>query len=243
MLDKKEKEIGLVRAESRYIMFNEDIFEALDGYELKVYMALRYEADYSKEESSTKRTIDFIVKKSGVSRRKVFMILNDLEFKYFLIQRLNPDEVGVARIYNVSRTLFYFKTRAHDALPRAHDAHPPCTTCIPKESLSLSLSLPVPEAPPPEIKTFKTWANRNGIPKLNSVTPKTISTLNKAKETLKQHDATIEDYLHFLESRCSSFLEPYVSNGKERQHNFYSLLRPGNIKKAIEQNKFTNKDM
>ena len=55
--------IGVKRIESRYIMINEDIFDALSKEEIRVYMALRYESDYSKESSIVKRSIDFIVEK------------------------------------------------------------------------------------------------------------------------------------------------------------------------------------
>jgi hypothetical protein len=96
-------------------------------------------------------------------------------------------------------------------------------------------------APPPEIQSFKTWAKRNGVPSLRTVTERTLETLKAAKETLEKEGFCFDDYLHYLENMCSSFLEPYMSNGKERQHNFYSLMRPSNIHKAAIEGKFANR--
>ncbi len=107
-IKKSNEAVGVSRAEPRYIMMNEDIYDALTKDEMRVYMALRYEADYAKETSIVKRSIAFIVKKSKISRRQVFYCLNTLETTHYLIQRIEMPATGIQNNYNVSRTLNFF---------------------------------------------------------------------------------------------------------------------------------------
>lgn len=92
----------------RYIVINEDIFQALNGFEIKVYMALRYEADFASAESSIKRSIAHIANKAQISERKVYDVLNTLEFKYFLIQR-HHNAFKSINTYCIAQQLYYFK--------------------------------------------------------------------------------------------------------------------------------------
>lgn len=105
---KSINEINIKSVEPRYIMINEDIYDALSRDERNVYLALRYESDYSKETSLVKRSIAFIVQKSKTSRRQVFRCLLALETIHYLIQRIEMPVTGIQNNYNVSRTLNFF---------------------------------------------------------------------------------------------------------------------------------------
>lgn len=100
--------VGIKRIEPRYIYINEDIYDALSKDERNVYMALRYEADYSKETSIVKRSISWLVEKSKVGRRNVFQALNSLEHTHYILQRIQLSVTGIQNNYNVSRTLNFF---------------------------------------------------------------------------------------------------------------------------------------
>jgi len=137
-------EIGIKRVEPRYIIMNEDIYEALDVYERSVYEALRYEADYSKESSIVKRSIAFIVNKSKVSRRQVFRCLSSLETTHYLIKRIESSVTGVQNNYNVSRTLNFFNPIATSAsyAPTSASQALDDIFCTEKQVTSASQALP-----------------------------------------------------------------------------------------------------
>lgn len=102
----------------RYIVLNEDIYHALDIYELSVYQSLRFLADYKLASSDVEITIDDLIIQSKVKRRKLFYCLNSLEKKHFLIKRLNWDKgtFGKANEYEVAQHLYYFKPIEDDEI-------------------------------------------------------------------------------------------------------------------------------
>lgn len=101
-------QLKLKRVAPRYIVTNEDIFHALTPYEMAVYMALRYEADFSSQESEIKRSIAHIANKAKISERKVYDVLNALEFKHYLIQR-HTNAFKSINSYVIAQQLNYFK--------------------------------------------------------------------------------------------------------------------------------------
>lgn len=104
----EQNTVQLKRVAPRYIVMNEDIYLALNPYEMAVYQALRYEADFSSQESQIKRSIAHIATKSKISERKVYDVLNALEFKYFLIQR-HQNAFKSINTYCIAQQLYYFK--------------------------------------------------------------------------------------------------------------------------------------
>ena len=103
--------ISVKPVQPRYIMLNEDIYQALNIYETSVYLALRYHADYRKQSSDVEITIESLMQESKVKRRMLFHCLNSLEKKFFLIRRLNWEKgtFGKTNSYEVAQHLFYFK--------------------------------------------------------------------------------------------------------------------------------------
>ena len=110
------------RVQSRYINLDEDIYEALDIYSLNVYLALRYEGDYSKECSCVKKSVAQLMELSKVKRRQFFLSLNILE-NHGLIRR--EDKLGDITNYLVARTLNYFNVKPvqHTDTGGVHDMH------------------------------------------------------------------------------------------------------------------------
>jgi hypothetical protein len=103
--------IKVKSVQPRYINLNEDIFAALNIYETRVYLALRYQADYRRQLSDVQLTVDELIKISKVKRSTLFKCLSTLENVHFLINRVNWDKKtwGQANEYEVAHNLYYFK--------------------------------------------------------------------------------------------------------------------------------------
>ena len=159
-----ELQATVKRTQPRYVTLDEDIFDALDPYTLKVYLSLRFEGDYSKECSGVKKSIAFLMESSGIKRRQFFKSLNILE-GLGLIKR--EDNLGYISNYLVSRTLYYFKNEpvnnidggvhhthggVHDMHGGVHQVH------TDQESIHKSRSKDSCESndsPPPKVKETK----------------------------------------------------------------------------------------
>lgn len=100
----------LKRSNSRYIMIRENIHEALDLYTLSLYMAFRYEADYSSEDAPVKRSAKFLYQKAKMSRRQFFLSLNILE-NHGLVRRDSDNQLHSISTYHVAQDLNYFNDK------------------------------------------------------------------------------------------------------------------------------------
>jgi hypothetical protein len=112
MNEKNNNDVIAVRSiNSRYIMIDEDIFQQLTGNELKIYMAIRFESDYSKRCSEVELSIQHIMNITKLSRAKIFDSLNKLEFSHFIIKRINYQnhKRGKVNAFLVARDYLYFK--------------------------------------------------------------------------------------------------------------------------------------
>lgn len=109
---KTQNTLSVNRVNSRYIIQFENVFDALDVYERSVYEALRFYTDYSKNSSIVEMTIDELMIKSKIKRRKIFYILNKLENVHFLIKRTNWENgtFGYTNHYEVAMHLDHFKS-------------------------------------------------------------------------------------------------------------------------------------
>ncbi|MFO3232994.1 hypothetical protein QPW83_14970, partial [Legionella pneumophila] len=135
MLDKKnnnkaaeqtDENINIRKIKPRYITLNEDIFQALNPYTLKLYIAMRYESDYSTECSSIKKNIKFLENKTSLSRRQILYSLKELE-NFGLVKR--ERDIGYQTTYWTAQDMGYFTPEekpenegAADALP-VQDMH------------------------------------------------------------------------------------------------------------------------
>lgn len=91
--------------EPRYILLKENVYDALDPFSLKVYLAIKFFAQYGTESSSVKRSIKSIMEKANQSRAQVFRSLNKLEVVGLLRRSSN---LGETNTISVATTLGYF---------------------------------------------------------------------------------------------------------------------------------------
>ena len=89
------------------IKINQEIFNALNIYELSVYQALLFEKENDKKASTLKLTSDKLIELSGLKRSKLFQCLKSLEDEHFLIRRLNWDKgnFGTINEYDIGLKL------------------------------------------------------------------------------------------------------------------------------------------
>jgi len=104
-IDMKTNSFCIKRVDPRYVTLNEDIFMSLPGDCLKVYLALRFEADYEMEYSSVKRNVQFLANKSLISVRQVKYCLKKLEEQGLIMREKNP---GYQTTYWVAKNLNNF---------------------------------------------------------------------------------------------------------------------------------------
>ena len=101
------------RINPRYIVVYEDTFEALTPSTYKVYTALRFNADYSQECSSVRRSTAQIAKQAGVSVRKAFEGFNELEDVGLLKRESNE---GYQTVFWVAQHLNHFSNKTLNSL-------------------------------------------------------------------------------------------------------------------------------
>lgn len=95
------------RTKPRYINLFEDVFLTLTPDTLKLYLTLRFEADYATECSSVKKNIKFLMNKTGLARRQVFYSLKEMELVGLLMRESKKGEQST---YWVAQDLNHFKS-------------------------------------------------------------------------------------------------------------------------------------
>lgn len=103
--EQKDENINIRKIKPRYITLNEDIFQSLNPHTLKLYIAMRYESDYSTECSSIKKNIKFLENKTSLSRRQILYSLKELE-NFGLVKR--ERDIGYQTTYWTAQDMGYF---------------------------------------------------------------------------------------------------------------------------------------
>ncbi len=98
--------------ETSFLIVDEVIFDLFSPYALKVYGQLRKLTSYNKECDAIEITVNNLAKLSGISERKTFDVLNELEHTHYIIQRTNLYHFrrGQVNTFEVSQTYHYFKS-------------------------------------------------------------------------------------------------------------------------------------
>ncbi len=239
------------RVQPRYISIDEDIYDALDPYSLKVYMVLRYEGDYSKECSGVKKSVAFLMESSKVKRRQFFKSLNILE-SLGLIKR--EDKLGDVSNYLVARTLGYFNTlpvqdmqgvvhTVHTGVHQVHTDHKslqeykhnnnisdlksPETAEVIEEIVSVYHE-ELPECP----KIKKIGSKQSELYKLLVKLMKNWPEYSESKSAFTVE--AFRGYLRFIKQQHPGFLDPYsTEQGNIRRNNLKTLVREDNILRFI----------
>ena len=99
--------------ETKFLVVDEAVFDLLSPYAIKVYGQLRKLVSYSKEYDDVEITVKNLALKSGISERKVYDVLNELEHAHYIIQRNNVYDFkhGQTNTFSVSQTYGFFKPK------------------------------------------------------------------------------------------------------------------------------------
>jgi hypothetical protein len=118
--NKKEalNEFSIKSVNPRYINIKENIYEALSNDALSVYLALRFEGDYSRDSSNIDKNIQFLCNKARVGKTRCKECLDELEFHGLILRELNP---GYQSTYWVAQDLNYFTKDIHIPVQEVHD--------------------------------------------------------------------------------------------------------------------------
>lgn len=97
--------------ETTFLTVDQEVFDRLSPYALKVYGQLRKLTSYTKENDETEITVKNLAKASGISVRKTYDVLNELEYEHYIIQRHNIYHIRYGQInsFDVSQTYGFFK--------------------------------------------------------------------------------------------------------------------------------------
>ena len=108
----KSKQVKFRRApETKFLLVDQQVFDKLSPYALKVYGQLRKLTSYTSENDEIEITVKNLAHASGISERKTYDVLNELQFEHFLIQRHNIYHFRFGQInsFDVSQTYGYYK--------------------------------------------------------------------------------------------------------------------------------------
>jgi len=105
--------------ETTFLICDEIIFDLFSPYALKVYGQLRKLVSYNKESDDTEITVKNLATLSGISERKTFDVLNELEHTHYIIQRTNLYHFrrGQVNTFTVGQTYGMFKPVQSETTP------------------------------------------------------------------------------------------------------------------------------
>jgi hypothetical protein len=103
--------------ETKFLVLDSIIFDKFSPYALKVYGQLRKLVSYTDECSETQVTIKNLSKLCDMSERKIYDVLNELEFTHFIIQRTNIYHYrrGQLNTFSVSQTYDFFREKTEQS--------------------------------------------------------------------------------------------------------------------------------
>ncbi len=109
--------------ETSFLICDAIIFDLFSPFALKVYGQLRKLTSYNQECDEIEITVKNLATLSGISERKTYDVLNELEHTHYIIQRTNlyHFRYGQVNSFTVSQTHNFFKP-AQDETTTAPDA-------------------------------------------------------------------------------------------------------------------------
>lgn len=131
----KSSNVKFKRApETKFLTVDSIIFDKFSPHALKVYGQLRQLTSYTKECDETEITVKNLAILCGISERKTFDVLNELEYTHFMIQRTNVYHFryGHTNTFVVSQTYNYFKP--------VQELHTPAPHAVPVDNCVQNLS-------------------------------------------------------------------------------------------------------
>jgi len=244
---KLDTSLSLKRIKPRYITINEDIHAALDLYTLSLYIALRYEADYTKDDAVIRRSAKFLYTKAKIKRAQYYISINKLE-SHGLIIRDKNSKLGEKCIFHVAQDLGYFTPAlieidrgVHVVDRGVHDMDtdqysiPLITTNIISDS-DESPMVAVDEI----VQTYH--EELPDLPRIKVVDSKLKAQLTHMRKNWHKYQKdgkkfsieSFRDYLRYIKLHYDWFIKPYTTqNGNVRRNNLRVLTREVNIARIV----------
>lgn len=244
--NKSETKIGLKRINPRYINIRENIHQALDLYTMSLYMAFRYESDYSQEDAIITRSAKFLYEKAKISRRQFFLSLNILE-NFGLVLRDSDNALNSISTYHVAQELNYFNTDCgvvhdmHGVVHHMHTDHYSLSSSIINNTISVSDETCSSNKLIPQQQIIDAYNEH--LPELTHVKTVDREVSNKIKKMQKdwpkyQREGkkfTLElfiAFMKFVRTNHSWFITPYVTpQGNTRKNSLRNLISETNLTK------------
>jgi len=129
--NERETSVVIKPSFSPYISIDQDIHTALSIHSLSLYMVLRYNADFRKDDSEIKRSAQFLYTRAKIKRTKYYECMLELE-QHGLILRDPENKLGDKCVIHVARELGYFTRGVRETDRGVRD------TDTDQESISLS---------------------------------------------------------------------------------------------------------
>ena len=108
-----ETQVVIKPVYQRHVAIDENIHSTLTIHSLSLYMAFRYQADFSKEDAEVKRSAQFLYTRAKISRPQYYRCLIELE-KHGLVLRDPENKLGDKCVFHVARELGYFTRGVSD---------------------------------------------------------------------------------------------------------------------------------
>ena len=254
-----ETSIVIKPAYQRYVSIDENIHQTLTIYSFSLYMVLRYNADFGKDDSDIKRSAQFLYTKAKIKRSQYYLSMRELE-EHGLVLRDPDNKLGEKCVIHVARELGYF-TKAvserdrgvHTADRGVHDLdtdqYPSSSSINTTNSDSSKTSKSTAKAKPnlalmQLIDVYREVFPNNPQPHNRVIATslhKTLSTLVKRWSELDPdgHPLTLETfkkYLEMLRDRAPKFSlgEYETANGTRKKNSLETFARWNTVVKFLE---------
>jgi hypothetical protein len=104
----------------RHVSIDENIHSTLSIHSLSLYMVLRYQADFSKEDAEVKRSAQFLYTRAKIKKSQYYLSMTELE-QNGLVLRDPENKLGEKCVIHVARELGYFTRGVHTVDRGVHD--------------------------------------------------------------------------------------------------------------------------
>ena len=185
--------------DEKFLIVDELVFDNLSPYALKVYGQLRKLTSYTTQDDETEITVKNLAKAAGISERKTYDCLNELEHVHYIIQRINIYHIrwGQINTFNVSQTYERYKPVEAKA--------PTAPKTAPVDNYGQSLPTTAPRAVPPAQYAVPTAPNADLIKKQDL--SQEVSKKKQNKNPVFSDTESVKTHLNLVTAKRQTFLE------------------------------------
>ena len=192
--------------QTNFLIMDEEVFDKLSPYALKVYGQLRKLTSYTQQNDEIEITVKNLAKASGISERKTYDVLNELEHTHYIIQRHNIYHFRFGQInsFDVSQTYGFYKPAQEPVQEPVQEPDSTAPSAPPVDNYGQNLSPPAQYAVPPaqyaDLKkqessheVFKKKQNKNPVIPLVSVFSDHETVKNHLTQVIANRKIFVED--------------------------------------------------